>query len=173
MHVRFALLIVPLSLIAATRGQAQCSAAVPTRIIPVFNSRSLSGHTGTTSGALNVRGCRFVNIFVQYRDSATPNPQPGPIPSVSLGALFQLDAGSDMRSRMYVNLEGNIPALQNVNFIAVAPTGPFTSTVGTQILRESGNYIVRIPVMGPFVVVSPFNDASVTRFVWVKIYAQQ
>lgn len=172
MNARFALLVLPLFLVAPTRLQAQCSQAVQTRIIPVFNPRNLAPQTGTTSGAINVTGCRFINIFVQYRDSASPNPQPGPIPSVSLGAQFQLDNRSDMRSRMYVNLESNLTSLQNVNFIVVAPTGPFTSTLGTQILRESGNYIVRIPVMGPFVVISPFNDATVTRQVWVKIYAQ-
>ena len=172
MNARFALLIPALLLVAPARGQAQCSAAVQTRIIPVFNSRLLAPHTGVSVGAANVTGCRFINIFVQYRDSATPNPQPGPIPSVSLGALFQLDARSDMRSRMYVNLESNLPSLQNVNLIVVSPKGPFTSTVGTEILRESGNYIVRIPVMGPYVVVVPFNDAAVSRYVWVKIYAQ-
>jgi len=171
MRARLPLLLL-LPLAVPPRSDAQCSATVPTRVITVWNQHLVAPHMGFSGSATNVGGCHFINVYVQYRDSATSAPQPGGTPSVSLGLVFMLDARQDMQSRMYVNLESNVTSIQNVNLIDVAPKGPFTSTVGTETLGDHGSYIVRIPVMGPWVTVVPFNDAGVSRYVSVKIYAQ-
>jgi hypothetical protein len=173
MYARLVLLLVPLSIYAvpvAAQTTFKCTQAVPTQVIAVMNQRTLSANQGGSVGATNVDGCRFVNIHVHYRDSIAPTPPPqGGTPSVSLGVTFGIDSRAG--SRYYVNLESNLPSPQPVNFVEAYPKAPFVTSLGTHTLGGDVRYIVRVPVMGPWVRLFPFNHASVTRFVSTTIYA--
>ena len=150
----------------------KCTPAAPTQTITVMTQQLIGASRGFNLGPSLVDGCRFINIYVQYRDSVSPpSPPPGGTPSVSLGVAFALSGRQEMQSRMYVNLESNIPSLQPVSLVDVSPKGPFVSTQGQNLLGKEANYVVRAPVMGPWVTVFAYYDASVPRYVWIKIYA--
>lgn len=156
-------LLIALAAGPATRASAQCTAAVPTRLIQFMTNHPVPANQGTSLGAYRlVRGCRYINFFVRFsQDSAQE-------PPVDLGFIFAFNSAGNMGSRRYVNLESNVPSPQATNFIDVSGAN---SWHGAQWRISS--YAARSPVMGPYVQVFVYNQASVPRTVTVWAYASQ
>ncbi|HWQ20007.1 MAG TPA: hypothetical protein VN455_09545 [Methanotrichaceae archaeon] len=106
-----------------------------------------------------VDGYRYINIFVRFSQQAAEE-QP-----VDLGVIFAFDADGTMGARRYINLEANIPAPQVTHFVEVSGTGTWH---GSQAGMSS--YMVRLPVMGPFVQVIAYNRAPIKRTVSIWAY---
>jgi hypothetical protein len=86
-------------------------------------------------------------------------------PPVDLGVAFAFDASGTMSTRRYLNLEANVPGPQNVNFIEVSGAGTWPGSP-----HNTSSYVVRLPVMGPFVEVFVYNRAPFPRKVSVWGY---
>ena len=124
-----------------------------TTIIKFYTDKEIPANTGISQPPYNsVDGYRYINIFVQFTQEKANEPP------VDLGVIFALDANGLMGARRYVNLEANLAADQPVNFINVSGAGSWSGSP-----HNVSKYVVRLPVMGPFVEVFPFNRAPVAR----------
>jgi hypothetical protein len=124
-----------------------------TSVIKFYTDKDIPANTGISQPPYNsVDGYRYINIFVKFsQEKADELP-------VDLGVIFALDANGSMGARRYVNLEANVAASQPVNMINVSGAGTWHGSP-----HNISTYVVRLPVMGPFVEVFPFNRGAVTR----------
>lgn len=109
---------------------------------------------------INIDGYRHINILVRWPLDDKRG--------VELSVIFAFDSKGDMMSRNYVTLEENIPARfvrgrrQGVltNYITVDGSDSWFKGVSI------GTYLVRLPVMGPYikVIVNRGFDRRIT--VW-------
>ncbi len=138
---------------------ADCSMAC-TKIIKFMTDREIPANTGISLPPYeSVDGYRFINIFVQFTQLL-----PTELP-VNVGVIFALDANGSLGARRYVNLEANVPGPQPTNFIDVSGAGTWHGSP-----HNMSSYVVRLPVMGPFVEVFPFNTAATVRKVTIWGY---
>jgi hypothetical protein len=136
-----------------------CSSPCST-VVQFMTDVQVPAVSGTTTGLYtNIDGYRYINIFVRFnQQSADEHP-------VDLGVGFAFDSNGDMAAGRYVNLEENLSSQQHINFISISGDGSWNgSQAGTS------TYIVRLPVMGPFIQVFPFNRALSTRTVSIWGY---
>lgn len=136
-----------------------CSRACST-VVQFMTDVQVPAVSGITSGAYtSIDGYRYINIFVKFNQQLV-NELP-----VDLGVGFAFDSNGDMGAGRYVNFEENLSSQQHVNFISISGDGSWNgSQAGTS------TYIARLPVMGPFIQVFPFNRASSTRTVSIWGY---
>ena len=69
-----------------------------------------------------IDGYRYINIFVQFDQTAANEPP------VDLGVVFAFDANGSLGARRYVNLEQNLSGPQSTNFIEVSGSGSWHGT---------------------------------------------
>jgi hypothetical protein len=101
-------------------------------------------------------GYSFINITVRFSQSQS-NESP-----VDLGVIFAFDANGDMGARKYTNLENNVPSPQPTNFINIDGSNSWHGNP-----HNISTYSVRLPVMGPYVLVFPFNRHNTKRVISV------
>ena len=118
-----------------------------TKIIKFMTNRSVPANTGISIPPYqSCDGYSFINITLRFNQLlATEAP-------VDLGVIFAYDANGDMGARKYTNLENNVAAQQATNMIDVSGSGSWHGNP-----HNISTYTVRIPIMGPFVLVFPFN----------------
>jgi hypothetical protein len=137
----------------------QCNPAC-TDVIKFYTNQDIPANTGISQPPYNsVDGYRYINIFVEFTQEKHDEPP------VSLGVIFSFDENGTMGARRYVNLEDNVPAPQPTNMISVSGEGTWHGSP-----HNKSTYVVRLPVMGPFVEVFPFNHAPKSRKVSVWGY---
>ena len=119
--------------------------------VPASVGISLPPYTG-------IDGYRYINIFVQFDQTAANEPP------VDLGVVFAFDANGSLGARRYVNLEQNLSGPQSTNFIEVSGSGSWHGT------PPISSYLARFPVMGPFVQVFVYNRAPIKKKVSVWGY---
>ena len=138
---------------------SKCNPAC-TKVIKFYTDKEIPANTGISQPPYNsVDGYRYINIFVTFTQE-TANEQP-----VDLGVIFAFDEQGTMRARRYVNLEANVAAQQPVNMINVSGAGTWHGSP-----HNLSSYAVRLPVMGPFVEVFPFNRGTTPRKINVWAY---
>jgi hypothetical protein len=130
-----------------------CGCLTTTKTLTFYEGASIPANTGISSGTYtNVDGYRYINIFVEFEQtSATEEP-------VSLGVIFAFDAAGKYGSRRYFNFEENFTGTANPQMITLSGAG---SWHGSPHNRSS--YTARLPVMGPYVQVFPFNQEAKAR----------
>ncbi|MEA2173406.1 MAG: hypothetical protein QOD00_998 [Blastocatellia bacterium] len=150
----------------ATRGKRVGPGGVDTcelactRIIKFMTDHDLPASVGSSLPPYTgIEGYHHINIFVQFSQKAA-NELP-----VDLGVTFAFDANGTMSARRYVNLEANVPGPQSTNFIEVSGSGSWHGSP-----HNISSYVVRLPVMGPFVQVFVYNRAPIARKVNVWGY---
>ena len=131
-----------------------------TDVIKFYTDKEIPANTGISQPPYNsVDGYRYINIFVRFtQEKADELP-------VDLGVIFAFDAQGTMGARRYANLEENVAAPQPVNMINVSGAGTWHGSP-----HNISTYVVRLPVMGPFVEVFPFNRGKTARKVSVWAY---
>jgi|GEM_PF-705815 len=150
----------PMALSRSPMGLSNAPCTHPcTNVITLIDNRDVPANTGIGSSLTNIDGYSFINIYVKFSQKAA-NEAP-----VNLGVVFALDAAGAIGARRYVNLEANVPALQNTNFIQVSGAGSWSGSP-----HNISTYIVRLPVMGPFVQVFAENFTPLARKVSVWAY---
>ena len=131
-----------------------------TDVIKFYTDKEIGPNIGISQPPYNsVDGYRYINIFVRFtQEKADELP-------VDLGVVFAFDAQGTMGARRYANLEENVAPPQPVNMINVSGAGTWHGSP-----HNISTYVVRLPVMGPFVEVFPFNRGKTTRKVSVWAY---
>ena len=136
----------------------QCLAA--TKVITFYNGATIPAGIGISSGTYtNVDGYRFINIFVEFEQNAF-----GEAP-VSLGVAFAFDAGGTMMSGRYFNFEQNFPAPADPQLISLSGANSWHGSP-----HNVSAYTARLPVVGPYVQVFPFNREAKDRKFSIRAY---
>ena len=131
-----------------------------TKVIKFMTNRSVPANTGISIPPYqSCDGFSFINITLRFSQLAA-NEAP-----VDLGVIFAFDQNGDMGSRRYTNLENNVPAQQPINFIDVTGNNSWHGSP-----HNISTYTVRLPIMGPWVQVFPFNRHSLKRTVTIWGY---
>lgn len=127
--------------------------------VVVYADHTIPARTGISRGAYTrVAGYRHVNVFVEFQQE-TAGEEP-----VSLGVVFAHDPDGHWGARRYFTFEENF-AEAHPQMITVSGRG---SWHGAQWRRSS--YIARLPVMGPYLQVFPFNHHDAPRRLSVVLY---
>lgn len=131
-----------------------------TKSVVIYDDHAIPANTGISTGVYTeVNGYRYANVTVEFQQD-TANEEP-----VSLGVSFAHNTGGKWSSRRYFNFEENFSAPADPQMITL--TGK-ASWHGTQWKKSS--YTARLPVMGPYMQVFPFNHHDQERKNSVVIY---
>ena len=131
-----------------------------THVVKFMTESSIPANTGISIPPyLSCDGYSFINITLRFSQQQSNEA------AVDLGVIFAYDANGDMGSRKYTNLENNVPNPQSTNFINIDGSGSWHGNP-----YNISTYTVRLPVMGPYVLVFPFNRHTDKRAVSVWGY---
>jgi hypothetical protein len=131
-----------------------------TKVIKIMTDHEVLSSKGITSGGyFSIDGYRFINIFVQFSQEKEDE-----LP-VDLGLMFAFNETGTLGARCYVNLEENLAGLQSTNVIEVSGSGCWHGGEW-----KISSYVVRLPVMGPFIQCFVYNRATFPRVVSVWAY---
>ena len=133
--------------------EEQCQCLLKTKIITFYEGYTIPAGTGVSSGVYTeVDGYRYINIFVEFeqqeRDEAP----------VSLGVVFAFNRSGKLGSRRYFTFEENFEGTADPQMITLSGKD---SWHGAQWKKSS--YTARLPIMGPYVQVFPFNQEKKER----------
>ncbi len=106
-----------------------------------------------------VDGYRYVNIIVEF-EQKTAKEEP-----VSLGVIFAHSQNGKLGSRRYFTFNENFSGSADPQMITV--TGK-ASWYGSQ--QKKSSYTARLPIMGPFIQVFPFNHHNEARTFSIALY---
>jgi hypothetical protein len=136
-----------------------CSRACTT-VVQFMTDVQVPAVSGTSTGAYtSIDGYRYINIFVKFNQQAS-NELP-----VDLSVGFAFDSNGEMAAGRFVNLEQNLASQQHINLISISGDGSWNGTP-----PGTSSYTARLPVLGPFIQVFPFNRAPATRTVSIWGY---
>lgn len=118
-----------------------------TKVLEILPVQSLPSKIPVKSKPIKIDGFRYINIYVQADGLGSSSD------FVDLRVEFGLDDRGLGKANCYVNLEANLSSQQKINPINVSGNGMWLG-------RGGGCYIVRLPVMGPYVEVSVTNQTN-------------
>lgn len=131
-----------------------------TRTIVFYEDHIIPANTGISSGMYtDVDGYRYINIFVESeQEEASEEP-------VSLGVVFAFSTNGKVGSRRYFTFEENFEGEADPHMITLSGKN---SWHGAQWKKSS--YTARLPIMGPYVQVFPFNHEKKDRKISITAY---
>lgn len=133
---------------------------VKTKTIVIYDNHTIAGQIGISTGSYtNVDGYRYANIAVEF-EQKTAGEQP-----LSLGVVFAHSTAGKWGSRRYFTFEENFTAPADPQMMTVTGKGSWHG-----IQHKKSSYTVRVPIMGPYIQVFPFNQHSEPRKFSVVIY---
>lgn len=142
-----------------TTGPQSCC-GVGSKTITIYDNHEIPANMGISTGVYTkVDGFRYVNVTVEF-EQKTAGEEP-----VSLGVIFAHDASGKLGSRRYFTFDENFTAPADPQMITL--TGK-NSWHGSQHGKSS--YTARLPIMGPYVQVFPFNHHDSERKISVILY---
>ena len=104
-------------------------------------------NTGISTGVYTeVDGYRYVNIVVEFEQKA-PDEEP-----LSLGVMFAHGENGKLGSRRYFTFDQNFTGMADPQMITVTGKASWHGHP-----HDRSSYIARLPRMGPFLQVFPFN----------------
>src|SRR5262245_45136108 len=147
-----------------------CSKAC-TKTISLLPKISIAGHTGIGFPMVNIDGFRMLNAFV-ISDPLNSTLQRGFSLSISFAVNpFILGVGVIGETSFFFNFDTYFEPGKFTHALQHCQSSDLTTTGGLPFIGgNSLAHIVRVPVMGPFVRASVFNEDTVTRSAEVKAY---
>ena len=131
-----------------------------TKTVTIYDGYSIPANTGISTGVYTeVDGYHYVNIAVEF-EQKTSNEEP-----VSLGVIFAHDQNGKFGSRRYFTFDQNFSGTSDPQMITVTGKASWHGNP-----HNKSSYIVRLPVMGPFLQVFPFNHHNEARKINVVLY---
>ncbi|MDJ0807109.1 MAG: hypothetical protein QNJ78_09785 [Gammaproteobacteria bacterium] len=148
-----------LTLLLAGCGSMPCH-KLEGKSLAIYEDHTIPANTGISTGVYTeVDGFRYLNITVEFEQNAsTESP-------VSLGIVFAHDTNGKWGSRRYFTFEENFNPPADPQMITLSGKG---SWHGLQ--QQKSSYTARLPVMGPYVQVFPFNHHDADRDLSVVLY---
>ncbi|MFN3396440.1 MAG: hypothetical protein ACK4Z9_06565 [Thermodesulfovibrionales bacterium] len=137
-----------------------CRCLADTKVITFYENHTIPAGIGISTGVYtDVDGYRFINIFVEFEQLAADEKP------VSLGVMFAFTSDGKQGSRRYFNFEQNFTGTANPQMITLSGEGSWHGAP-----HNRSTYIARLPVMGPYVQVFPFNHEAKDRKITIKAY---
>ena len=133
---------------------------VRTTSITVYEEHSIPANTGISTGVYtNVSGYRYVYVAVEFEQlSAAEEP-------VSLGVKFAHSQDGKWGSQRYFTFDENISGSAAPQMITVSGEASWHGHP-----HDKSSYIARLPIMGPYLQVFPFNHHSQERKISIVLY---
>ena len=136
------------------------SCKVNTKTITIYEDHSIPASAGISTGVYTEVVCyRYVNIAVEFEQKAADE-EP-----VSLGVVFAHSPGGKWGSRRYFTFDENFSGSADPQMITVTGQASWHGHP-----HDKSSYIARLPIMGPFMQVFPFNHHNAARKVSVVLY---
>lgn len=133
---------------------------IKTKTITIYNDQSIPANSGISTGVYTeVDGYRYVNIAVEF-EQKSPNEEP-----VSLGVVFAHSQNGKWGSRRYFTFDQNFFGMADPQMITVTGKASWHGHP-----HDKSSYIARLPIMGPFLQVFPFNHHNEARKLSVVLY---
>ncbi len=149
---------VPLPVPKPAADPCKCLAA--TKIITFYENDTIPAGIGISPGSYtNVDGYRFINIVVEFEQT-----EAGEEP-VSLGVMFAFSSSGALGSRRYFNFEQNFSYAPDPQMITLSGNNSWHGSP-----HNISSYTARLPIMGPYVQVFPFNREDKARRITIKAY---
>lgn len=137
-----------------------CRCLAVTKIITFYENDTIPAGIGISQGAyVNVDGYRFINIVVEFEQA-----EAGEDP-VSLGVMFAFNSNGALGSRRYFNFEQNFSGTADPQMITISGNNSWHGSP-----QNISSYTARLPIMGPYVQVFPFNHEQKARRITIKAY---
>ena len=134
--------------------------APPSKTIVVYDNQVIPPNIGISTGTYTgVDDYRYVNITVEFEQKEA-NEEP-----VSLGVVFAHNSQGKFGSRRYFTFEENFASPANPQMITLTGAGSWHGHP-----HDKSVYTARLPVMGPYVQVFPFNLHNQPRRFTVVLY---
>jgi hypothetical protein len=137
-----------------------CHCLAVTKVITFYENDTIPAGIGISRGTyVNVDGYRFINIVVEFeQEDAGEDP-------VSLGVMFAFSSSGDLGSRRYFNFEQNFSYAPDPQMITLSGNNSWHGSP-----HNISRYTARLPIMGPYVQVFPFNREDKARRITIKAY---
>lgn len=133
---------------------------VSTNAVTIYDAHSIPANTGISTGVYTaVEGYRYVNIAVEF-EQKTASEEP-----VSLGVMFAHSASGRMGARRYFTFDENFSGPADPQMITVTGKASWHGQP-----HNKSSYIARLPIMGPYVQVFPFNRHDEERKISIVLY---
>jgi hypothetical protein len=134
-----------------------------TKIVTIYENYRIPGKTVVNDTSyINVDGYRYANITVEFEQLQSSHPP------VSLEVVFAHSPGGNLAAKEYFSV--GLPRPED--FDVKARGVPLEERWHDQ-LRDTSSYIVRIPVMGPYMGFELFNHHDFERNLSVVVYLTQ
>lgn len=133
---------------------------IQTKAVTIYEDHSIPANVGISTGVYTeVDGYRYVNIVVEF-EQKTPSEEP-----VSLGVKFAHNQSGKWGSRRYFTFEENFSDSADPQMITVTGKASWHGHP-----HDKSSYIARLPIMGPYMQVFPFNQHNQARTISIVLY---
>lgn len=130
------------------------------KMVTVYDDTPIGADMGISTGScLEVDGWRYANVFVEFEQHG-PDEKP-----LSLGVVFAPEAGGKCGARRYFTFEENFSGEADPRMITLSGKGSWHGSP-----HDKSSYVARLPVMGPYLQVFPYNHHSAPRKFSIVIY---
>ncbi len=158
-HIQHILILLLLAVTLAGCGSIPCC-SLQSKTIAIYSDSTIPANLGISTGTYtNVDGYRYVNVAVEFEQNAG-NEEP-----VSLGVIFAHDQNGKLGSRRYFNFEENFSGAADPQMITETGKASWSGSP-----HNKSTYIARLPIMGPYMQVFPFNHHSAARKFSIVLY---
>jgi hypothetical protein len=126
----------------------------------IFDKHTIPAKRGISLGTFTaVDGYRYANVAVEFEQMAADE-EP-----IALGVIFAHDASGKLGSRRYFNFEENFAGTADPQMITLSGKASWHGHP-----HNKSSYTARLPIMGPYMQVYPFNHHDQPRKISVTIY---
>lgn len=131
-----------------------------TKVINIYEDHTIPANIGISTGVYTkVDGYRYVNVTVRFEQkSAGEKP-------VSLGVAFAHSQNGKLNSRRYFTFEENFTAPADPQMITLSGKNSWHGQP-----HNKSVYTARLPIMGPYIQVFPFNQHNEARKISIALY---
>lgn len=133
---------------------------IKTKVITIYEDHSIPANMGISTGVYTeVGGYRYVNTVVEF-EQKTAGEEP-----VSLGVIFAHSQNGKWGSRRYFTFDENFSGSADPQMITVTGKDSWHGHP-----QDKSTYIARLPIMGPFLQVFPYNHHKEARKLSIVLY---
>jgi hypothetical protein len=131
-----------------------------TKTITIYDNKIIPPNCGISTGTYTkIDGYRYVNIAVEFEQKEAEE-EP-----LSLGVVFAHSSSGKLGARRYFTFDRNFTSPADPQMITISGKSSWHGHP-----HDKSSYIARLPIMGPFIQVFPFNHHDEERKFSVSLY---
>lgn len=152
--------ILVLFLVLSTSGCVpQVCCISETKTVAIYEDHTIPANMGISRDYINVDGYRYVNVVVEFEQNAHDE-EP-----VSMSVMFAHDDLGKLGSGRYFTYEENYEDTAQSQRFSLSGRGSWHGHP-----HNISRYTARIPIMGPYMKVFPFNHHHQPRKISITLY---